>query len=261
MAWAEAITLSTAAITSSRVSRPSTDSNWPANEASSESSATPDERTTQGPGPTHSSASASDGRRGRPPSGMTKPSGTRWPARRRAASDATLRPTRVGSSADARGMGSRGTGRPAAPYSSSSDTPAFMIVLSSLETRPSRARRASRPMPRRRRGPLGRWTGRTALSAGASRSPRRTCGSPPPPIAPPLPASGGARPQWPAREATHVIVDRAIARGELPAGTDPAFVIELVGGPLWFRTFVVGKPADDEYVDRVVDALLGGLTR
>ena len=67
---------------------------------------------------------------------------------------------------------------------------------------------------------------------------------------------------WEARlEATRVLVERAIARGELAAATEPAFVIELVGGPLWFRTFVVARPADDDYVDRVVDAALGGLER
>jgi AcrR family transcriptional regulator len=67
---------------------------------------------------------------------------------------------------------------------------------------------------------------------------------------------------WSARfEASRIIVERAKARGELPASTDPIFVIELVGGPIWFRTFVVGKRADDDFVDTVVDAVLGGLAR
>jgi AcrR family transcriptional regulator len=66
---------------------------------------------------------------------------------------------------------------------------------------------------------------------------------------------------WAARfEATRIIVDRAITRGELLASTDPRFVIELVGGPIWFRTFVVGTRADDDFVDRVVDAALGGIS-
>jgi AcrR family transcriptional regulator len=67
---------------------------------------------------------------------------------------------------------------------------------------------------------------------------------------------------WGARfEATRVIGESAMARGELPASTDPLFLIELVGGPIWFRTFVVGKRVDDDFVDRVVDAALGGVSR
>jgi AcrR family transcriptional regulator len=67
---------------------------------------------------------------------------------------------------------------------------------------------------------------------------------------------------WGARfEATRIIVERAMTRGELPASADPRFTIELVGGPIWFRTFVVGTRADDDFVDRVVDAALGVLSR
>ncbi|MGH7788059.1 MAG: TetR/AcrR family transcriptional regulator C-terminal ligand-binding domain-containing protein [Candidatus Binatia bacterium] len=67
---------------------------------------------------------------------------------------------------------------------------------------------------------------------------------------------------WAARfEATRSMVERAIARGELPACADSRLAIELVGGPIWFRTFVVGTRADDHFVDRVVDAALGALSR
>jgi hypothetical protein len=65
---------------------------------------------------------------------------------------------------------------------------------------------------------------------------------------------------WSSRfEATRILVDRAKKRGELPAATDPIFVIELVGGPIWFRTFIVGRRADDLFLDRVVGAVLEGL--
>jgi AcrR family transcriptional regulator len=67
---------------------------------------------------------------------------------------------------------------------------------------------------------------------------------------------------WRARfEATRVLVERAKVRGELPATTDPRFVVELVGGPIWFRTFVVGARANDAFVERVVNAALGGIGR
>lgn len=65
---------------------------------------------------------------------------------------------------------------------------------------------------------------------------------------------------WEARfAATSAIVQAAIDRRELPAKTDPRFVIEAVGGPIWFRTFAVGERADDRFVDRVVDTVIAGL--
>lgn len=71
---------------------------------------------------------------------------------------------------------------------------------------------------------------------------------------------GVARRFWEARfAATRGIVERAIARGELPGSTDPRFVIEALGGPIWFRTFVVAEDCDDRFVDRVVDSVIAGL--
>lgn len=65
---------------------------------------------------------------------------------------------------------------------------------------------------------------------------------------------------WEARfTANNVIIERAIERGELAPGTDARFVIEAVGGPIWFRTFVVGGSADDLFLERVVDTAVGGL--
>jgi AcrR family transcriptional regulator len=65
---------------------------------------------------------------------------------------------------------------------------------------------------------------------------------------------------WGARfDATRAIVERAIARGELPDDIDPPFVVELVGGPIWFRAFVVGSEVSDDFVDDVVETCLGGI--
>jgi AcrR family transcriptional regulator len=53
-----------------------------------------------------------------------------------------------------------------------------------------------------------------------------------------------------------VIVDRAIARGELAAGSDPLLLHE-VAGALWFhRILVVGAPVDDAFIAHVVDDVL-----
>lgn len=67
---------------------------------------------------------------------------------------------------------------------------------------------------------------------------------------------------WQSRvEATRVVVERAIARGELPAETEPVLMIELIGGPIWFRTFVLGQKVNDAFVDRVVEAAMTGLVK
>jgi hypothetical protein len=60
-------------------------------------------------------------------------------------------------------------------------------------------------------------------------------------------------------ETTRSLVERAKSRGELPAATQPRFVLELIGGPIWLRTIIVGEPADNAFLDRVVDAALRGI--
>jgi AcrR family transcriptional regulator len=55
-----------------------------------------------------------------------------------------------------------------------------------------------------------------------------------------------------------VIVERAIARGEVPAGTDPRQVIEAVLGPLHLRLLLTGEPVDRAFLERVVDIVVDG---
>jgi AcrR family transcriptional regulator len=56
-------------------------------------------------------------------------------------------------------------------------------------------------------------------------------------------------------------LDRAIARGQLPAGTDvPADVDQLVG-PVYYRILVTGEPVGRPFTDRLVDAYLRRLSR
>ncbi|MEU5940226.1 TetR/AcrR family transcriptional regulator [Micromonospora sp. NPDC047548] len=47
-----------------------------------------------------------------------------------------------------------------------------------------------------------------------------------------------------------VIVRRAVARGEVPADTDAAEVIRLVGAPYYARLFITGDPIGPEDADR-----------
>jgi predicted nucleotidyltransferase len=58
-----------------------------------------------------------------------------------------------------------------------------------------------------------------------------------------------------------VMVQRAVARGELPAETDADFLIESLIAPFYLRLLVTGEPLTDEPVGRVVEPLLEGAKR
>ncbi|MBJ7329437.1 MAG: TetR/AcrR family transcriptional regulator [Solirubrobacteraceae bacterium] len=58
------------------------------------------------------------------------------------------------------------------------------------------------------------------------------------------------------RERTGVIIDRAVARGELPVDVDGSAVLELVIAPIWFRLLVSSAPIEDAALDRWVRAAL-----
>jgi hypothetical protein len=45
------------------------------------------------------------------------------------------------------------------------------------------------------------------------------------------------------------MIDRAIERRQLPAGTDPDEVIRHVGAPLYYRLFVLGEPVTPRVAD------------
>lgn len=51
-----------------------------------------------------------------------------------------------------------------------------------------------------------------------------------------------------------VLVDNAVGRGELPAGTDPELAFDMVIGPLYWRLAVVRAPVDKRYLDRLAAA-------
>jgi len=67
---------------------------------------------------------------------------------------------------------------------------------------------------------------------------------------------------WAERLAVSVpIVERAIDRGDLPAGTDPNLIIETVIGPIWVRLLLTGEPLDTDLADRVAELVTAGATR
>jgi AcrR family transcriptional regulator len=58
-----------------------------------------------------------------------------------------------------------------------------------------------------------------------------------------------------------VIIERAIARGDVPAETDPRTVIEAVLGPIHLRLLLTGEPIDHTFLDQIVDIVVNGTAR
>jgi AcrR family transcriptional regulator len=58
-----------------------------------------------------------------------------------------------------------------------------------------------------------------------------------------------------------VIVERAVERGEVAAGTDARQVIEAVLGPIHLRLLLTGEPVDRRFVEGIVDVVVGGVAR
>jgi AcrR family transcriptional regulator len=58
-----------------------------------------------------------------------------------------------------------------------------------------------------------------------------------------------------------VIVERAIERGEVAAGTDPRRAIESVLGPIHLRLLLTGEPIDRAFLEGVVDVVMDGIAR
>lgn len=61
------------------------------------------------------------------------------------------------------------------------------------------------------------------------------------------------------REALRGVIERAIRRGELRADVDVEIVLDLLGGPLFYRLLVTGAPVDEDVAAAVVDTLLRGV--
>ncbi|HEV7762171.1 MAG TPA: TetR/AcrR family transcriptional regulator [Acidimicrobiales bacterium] len=61
------------------------------------------------------------------------------------------------------------------------------------------------------------------------------------------------------RRLTLDLVTRAVDRGELPDDTDPSLLIDLVAGPIFYRTLVARHPVEPEDVEQMVDAALRAL--
>jgi AcrR family transcriptional regulator len=61
------------------------------------------------------------------------------------------------------------------------------------------------------------------------------------------------------RQATvRTLLDRGIARGELPAGIDVDLLVDVLIGPFLYRRLITGAPVDVDYTRRLVDFALRG---
>ncbi len=56
-----------------------------------------------------------------------------------------------------------------------------------------------------------------------------------------------------------VIVERAIERGEVRAGTDPRRVIEAVLGPIHLRLLLTGERINRSFLEGIVDMVVSGI--
>ncbi len=61
------------------------------------------------------------------------------------------------------------------------------------------------------------------------------------------------------RAAGRLALERGIERGELPPGTDAAFVLDALYSPLHFRLLAGHAPLTTEFSDRLVDLVFDGL--
>lgn len=55
------------------------------------------------------------------------------------------------------------------------------------------------------------------------------------------------------------VVDRAVARGELPSDTDTMLLMDLLAGAVWLRAVFRGLPLDEDFARRTVAAVLDGV--
>ncbi|MGI5152500.1 TetR/AcrR family transcriptional regulator [Plantactinospora sp. CA-294935] len=61
------------------------------------------------------------------------------------------------------------------------------------------------------------------------------------------------------RDVGILLIDRAVGRGELPAGIDPDVAVDLIVGPLYWRLAVARTTLPEDYLPRMAAAIAAGL--
>lgn len=62
------------------------------------------------------------------------------------------------------------------------------------------------------------------------------------------------------RDIGAVLIDRAVARGELAGGTDPDMAVDLIVGPLYWRLAIARTGEPEQYLPRIAAATEAALT-
>lgn len=61
-------------------------------------------------------------------------------------------------------------------------------------------------------------------------------------------------------QATRAIIQRAAERGELREGVTEEAALALLLGPIYVRMLIVRRPVDDDFIERVTDAMMHGIS-
>ncbi|MEZ5141849.1 MAG: TetR/AcrR family transcriptional regulator [Acidimicrobiales bacterium] len=61
------------------------------------------------------------------------------------------------------------------------------------------------------------------------------------------------------RSGTRAVIDRAVARGELPDDIDTDLLLDLVSAPIFYRVLISGEPVTDRYLRRLVRTAVEGV--
>jgi AcrR family transcriptional regulator len=64
----------------------------------------------------------------------------------------------------------------------------------------------------------------------------------------------------PRRDATRVLLEQAIERGEIVADTDIEVTLDLFYGPIYHRLLHAHAPLTDRFIQQVVDAVIRGIS-
>jgi AcrR family transcriptional regulator len=63
----------------------------------------------------------------------------------------------------------------------------------------------------------------------------------------------------PLRSQRRIILERAIARGEIPASVDQEVILDLLFGSAQYRLLLGHLPMTEDFIHEVVDVILGGI--
>jgi hypothetical protein len=61
------------------------------------------------------------------------------------------------------------------------------------------------------------------------------------------------------RALDRTILERGVARGDLPADTDLDLAIDMIYGPVYHRVLLTGLPVDEQFIDGLVGNVMAAI--